>query len=153
MAKAKNKDSVKTSYTDEDLKDIMLKSLFADSNFRISFKDDMESCMRCWDILQNDKEFYKKYKDVIAMKISGMEEEVITGRIFNTVPTKADRNGSFDIAPGFLKLAELQNARFKWILEKRDERYREKQASTQAQALGVLILPEKQAKEIVEPNG
>jgi hypothetical protein len=102
-------------YTDEDLKDIMLQSLFADSNFRNSFKDDMESCMRCWDILQNDKEFYKKYKEVINMKISGMEEEVITGRVFNNVPTKADRSGSLDIAPGYLKLAELQNARFKWI--------------------------------------
>lgn len=147
MAKAKQ---TKTSYSDEDLKQIMLQSLFADSNFRITFKDDLDSCMRCWDILQNDKDFLAKYKDVINMKISGMEEEVITGRIFNAVPTKADRNGAFDIAPGFLRLAELQNARFKWILEKRDERYREKQANTQAQTLGVLILPEKQAKEVAD---
>lgn len=145
---AKAKPVAKTSYTDEDLKQIMLQSLFADSNFRITFKDDIESCMRCWDILQNDTDFLKKYKDVISMKISGMEEEVITGRIFNTVPTKADRNGSLDIAPGYLKLAELQNARFKWILEKRDERYREKQASIQAQTLGVLVLPNKVDKEV-----
>ena len=145
MAKTK---PAKPTYTDEDLKQIMLQSLFADSNFRITFKDDLDSCMRCWGILQNDKDFLAKYKDVINMKISGMEEEVITGRIFNTIPTKADRNGSMDIAPGYLKLAELQNARFKWILEKRDERYREKQAATQPQTLGVLVLPNKVEKEV-----
>lgn len=144
MAKPKQ---TKTSYSDEDLKQIMLQSLFADSNFRITFKDDLDSCMRCWDILQNDKDFLKKYKDVINMKISGMEEEVITGRIFNTVPTKADRNGSLDIAPGFLRLAELQNARFKWILEKRDERYREKTKLQDAVASGAKITIEMPAKD------
>ena len=126
----------------------MLQSLFADSNFRITFKDDLESCMRCWDILQNDKHFLARYKDAINMKISGMEEEVITGRIFNTVPVKSDKYGNMDIAPGYLRLAELQNARFKWILEKREERYREKQASLQAQTLGVLVLPNKVEKEV-----
>ena len=74
MAKPKQ---TKTAYSDEDLKQIMLQSLFADSNFRITFKDDLESCMRCWDILQNDKDFLAKYKEVINMKISGMEEEVM----------------------------------------------------------------------------
>jgi len=144
MAKPK---PTKTSYTDEDLKQIMLKSLFADSNFRITFKDDLDSCMRCWDILQNDKDFLARYKDVINMKISGMEEEVITGRIFNTVPTKADRNGAMDIATGYLKLAELQNARFKWILEKRDERYREKTKLQDAVASGAKITIEMPAKD------
>jgi hypothetical protein len=81
------------------------------------------------------------------MKISGMEEEVNTGRIFNTVPTKADRNGSMDIAPGYLKLAELQNARFKWILEKRDERYREKTKLQDAVASGAKITIEMPAKD------
>lgn len=81
------------------------------------------------------------------MKISGMEEEVITGRIFNTIPTKADRNGSMDIAPGYLKLAELQNARFKWILEKRDERYKEKTKLQDAVASGAKITIEMPAKD------
>lgn len=117
-------------YSDDDLKEAMLYDLFTNSNFRVRFKNDLRTCMRCWDILRLDKEFYKQYCEVITMKLSGMEEDLITGKDLEQIPIKVDALGNQDIASGYLKLAEIKTNRLKWILEKRNEKYSAKHADT-----------------------
>ena len=117
-------------YTDDELKGIMLKDLFSNSSFRVTFKDDMGTCMRCWDIVRSDKEFYKEYTEILNMKLTGMEEDLLTGKVFEKIPTKVDQLGNEDLAPGYLKLAEIQSKRLQWIMEKRNEKYTGKELNS-----------------------
>jgi hypothetical protein len=149
MAKPKTTD--KKTYTDDELKEIMLNSLFSGSNFRKVFGTDLENCMRCWELLRTDKKFYKQYGEVINMKLSGMEEEVITGSVFDNLPTKVDKLGNLDLAPGFLKQAEIQLNRAKWLLEKRNENYSSKDiASAMAEGAQVLVMIPKREDDTSE---
>lgn len=150
---AKPKSSDKITYSDEDLKGIMLNDLFSGSNFRVTFKSDMETCMRCWEILRVDKAFYKQYSEIIAMKLTGIEEDTITGRHMENVHTKVDQLGNEDLAPGYLKMAELQNKRLQWILEKRNEKYSSKDISSAlVEGAQVLVMIPKREDDTSEDS-
>ena len=81
----------KKTYSDEELKQKMLEDIFRGTSFRDTFKDDFETCMRCWDFLRKDKEFKKRYNEILEMRLSGMEEDIISGKILENIPRKVDR--------------------------------------------------------------
>lgn len=136
-------------YSDDDLKEAMLYDLFTNSNFRVRFKNDLHTCMRCWEILRTDKEFYKQYCDVISMKLNGMEEDLITGKDLEHIPLKVDALGNQDIASGYLKLAEIKTNRLKWILEKRNEKYSAKHNDTAVvEGAKVLVMIPKREDDV-----
>lgn len=134
------------TYTDDDLKQAMLNDLFINSNFRARFKDDLVTCMRCWEILRTDKDFYHLYSDVIQMKLTGMEEELIVGKDLENLHLKVDALGNQDVAPGYLRLAEIRTNRLKWILEKRNEKYSSKitEGSAVDGAKVVVVIPKRE---------
>ena len=138
----------KQQYTDDELKDKMLQDIFRGTSFRDTFKDDFETCMRCWDFLRKDKEFKKRYNEILEMRLSGMEEDIISGKILENIPRKVDRQGNVDLAPGYLRQAEAQIERYKWLLFKRNAKYQKQEQTLDADKLKVIVLPEKNKKEI-----
>ena len=150
MAKKKqaDNDSAEVQYTDEQLKAKMLEDVFHGTSFRETFKNDYTNCMRCWGFLRTDKAFKKEYAEILEMRLSGVEEDIITGRILDNLPTKVDRDGNEDLAPGYLKRAEAQIERYKWLLFKRNSKYQKQESTGDGEKLKVLVLPEKVKKEI-----
>ena len=138
----------KKTYSDEELKQKMLEDIFRGTSFRDTFKDDFETCMRCWDFLRKDKEFKKRYNEILEMRLSGMEEDIISGKILENIPRKVDRQGNVDLAPGYLRQAEAQIERYKWLLFKRNAKYQKPDQVLDAEKLKVIVLPEKNKKEI-----
>ena len=138
----------KKTYSDEELKQKMLEDIFRGTSFRDTFKDDFETCMRCWDFLRKDKEFKKRYNEILEMRLSGMEEDIISGKILENIPRKVDRQGNVDLAPGYLRQAEAQIERYKWLLFKRNAKYQKQEQTLEADKLKVIVLPEKNKKEI-----
>ena len=138
----------KKTYSDEELKQKMLEDIFHGTSFRDTFKDDLDSCMRCWDFLRKDKEFKKRYNEILEMRLSGMEEDIISGKILENIPRKVDRQGNVDLAPGYLRQAEAQIERYKWLLFKRNAKYQKQEQTLDADKLKVIVLPEKNKKEI-----
>lgn len=138
----------KKTYSDEELKQKMLEDIFRGTSFRDTFKDDFETCMRCWDFLRKDKEFKKRYNEILEMRLSGMEEDIISGKILENIPRKVDRQGNVDLAPGYLRQAEAQIERYKWLLFKRNAKYQKQEQTLDADKLKVIVLPEKNKKEI-----
>ena len=138
----------KKTYSDEELKQKMLEDIFRGTSFRDTFKDDFETCMRCWDFLRKDKEFKKRYNEILEMRLSGMEEDIISGKILENIPRKVDRQGNVDLAPGYLRQAEAQIERYKWLLFKRNSKYQKQEQTLEADKLKVIVLPEKNKKEI-----
>lgn len=153
MAKRRERStpSAPVVYDDNELKAIMLNDLFLDSNFRDTFRHDLTTCMRCWEILRTDKDFYHDYSRVIEMKLSGIEEDLLTGKYFNKIPTKVDQLGNEDIAPGYLKLAEIKSNRLKWILEKRNDKYNNKELNgTVSDGAKVVVIIPKREDDVAE---
>lgn len=138
----------KKTYSDEELKQKMLEDIFRGTSFRDTFKDDFETCMRCWDFLRKDKEFKKRYNEILEMRLSGMEEDIISGKILENIPRKVDRQGNVDLAPGYLRQAEAQIERYKWLLFKRNAKYQKQEQTLDAEKLNVIVLPSKEKKEI-----
>ena len=138
----------KKTYSDDELKQKMLEDIFRGTSFRDTFKDDFETCMRCWDFLRKDKEFKKRYNEILEMRLSGMEEDIISGKILENIPRKVDRQGNVDLAPGYLRQAEAQIERYKWLLFKRNSKYQKQEQTLDADKLKVIVLPEKNKKEI-----
>ena len=138
----------KKTYSDDELKQKMLEDIFRGTSFRDTFKDDFETCMRCWDFLRKDKEFKKRYNEILEMRLSGMEEDIISGKILENIPRKVDRQGNVDLAPGYLRQAEAQIERYKWLLFKRNSKYQKQEQTLDAEKLNVIVLPEKKKKEI-----
>ena len=138
----------KKTYSDEELKQKMLEDIFRGTSFRDTFKDDFETCMRCWDFLRKDKEFKKRYNEILEMRLSGMEEDIISGKILENIPRKVDRHGNVDLAPGYLRQAEAQIERYKWLLFKRNAKYQKQEQTLEAEKLNVIVLPSKEKKEI-----
>lgn len=138
----------KKTYSDDELKQKMLEDIFRGTSFRDTFKDDFETCMRCWDFLRKDKEFKKRYNEILEMRLSGMEEDIISGKILENIPRKVDRQGNVDLAPGYLRQAEAQIERYKWLLFKRNSKYQKQEQTLDADKLKVIVLPEKKKKEI-----
>ena len=138
----------KKTYSDEELKQKMLEDIFRGTSFRDTFKDDFETCMRCWDFLRKDKEFKKRYNEILEMRLSGMEEDIISGKILENIPRKVDKQGNVDLAPGYLRQAEAQIERYKWLLFKRNAKYQKHEQTLDAEKLNVIVLPSKEKKEI-----
>lgn len=138
----------KKTYSDEELKQKMLEDIFRGTSFRDTFKDDFETCMRCWDFLRKDKEFKKRYNEILEMRLSGMEEDIISGKILENIPRKVDKQGNVDLAPGYLRQAEAQIERYKWLLFKRNAKYQKQEQTLDAEKLNVIVLPSKEKKEI-----
>lgn len=138
----------KKTYSDEELKQKMLEDIFRGTSFRDTFKDDFETCMRCWDFLRKDKEFKRRYNEILEMRLSGMEEDIISGKILENIPRKVDRQGNVDLAPGYLRQAEAQIERYKWLLFKRNAKYQKQEQTLDAEKLNVIVLPSKEKKEI-----
>lgn len=138
----------KKTYSDEELKQKMLEDIFRGTSFRDTFKDDFETCMRCWDFLRKDKDFKRRYNEILEMRLSGMEEDIISGKILENIPRKVDRQGNIDLAPGYLRQAEAQIERYKWLLFKRNAKYQKQEQTLDAEKLNVIVLPSKEKKEI-----
>lgn len=138
----------KKTYSDEELKQKMLEDIFRGTSFRDTFKDDFETCMRCWDFLRKDKDFKRRYNEILEMRLSGMEEDIISGKILENIPRKVDRQGNVDLAPGYLRQAEAQIERYKWLLFKRNAKYQKQEQTLDAEKLNVIVLPSKEKKEI-----
>lgn len=137
--------------SDKALKKEMLDLLFQNKSFRIVYKDDRDTCMRCWNLLQSDKDFRNEYNDILKMRIYAREEEVITGSLFSGLPLKVDNLGNADIAPGYLRQAEILTKQAQWLLERRVAAYSPKLDVTQeGNPLGVVILPHKTAVKTIE---
>lgn len=135
--------------SDKVFKEVMLNALFNGSSFREVYKDDRTSCIRCWDILQNDEKFRKEYNKVLDMQIAGKEEELASGALFKDLPTCVDKLGNIDLAPNYVRVAELKAKQAYWLLEKRVSEYSKKiDVNASGSPLGVMILPNKLPKEI-----
>jgi hypothetical protein len=138
--------------TDEQLSVWMLQCLINRTTFRKELSDNIQAIIRCYKILTSNLEFSKQYKDLMYYRIDEIEEDVLTGDDLDLdmIPKKYDKYGNADLAPGYLRRAELAMKNKQWILERRNKLYQAKSQqdiTTDGQALNAVILPGKAPKQ------
>lgn len=110
--------------TDDELKDLMIQCLVMGTTYSRKFQDSPELKVRCWELLSSDKEFEKKYQEMLHMHLKVAEEKLLTGEFLDNIPQTVDKLGNVDLARGHLRKAELEMKRLQWLLERRDSRYK-----------------------------
>jgi hypothetical protein len=132
--------------SDEDLKAYILESVCEGKTYRKQFRKDYKTLIRIIDLFNKDIEFNKTYKSLLDMRISEVEECVLNGTFLEDIPTVVDKLGNIDLAPGYLRLAEMQHKRAHWILERRNAAYMNKtqqDITSEGKQLGCVIIPSK----------
>lgn len=68
---------------------------FNNSNFRVRFKNDLHTCMRCWGRFSVlTRSFTSSIVDVSYYEVNVMEEDLITGKDLEQIPLKVDALGN-----------------------------------------------------------
>lgn len=138
-------------YKDKDLREIILLAVYEGTTFHKKHSGDFNLINQCYQFLARDANMRKEYDAALEMYDRFAEDSVLTGSILDDIPTRVDKLGNVDLAPGYLKRAELNLNRLRWILEKRNKKYKSNIVEDMGNGPGSLcaiILPPKNEKDI-----
>jgi hypothetical protein len=138
------------SYSDEELKQYILDSVTLGSNYRKQFRSNYTLLLRVMGLFSADGDFTRAYEKILATRIEDMEEALLNGTYFEDIPQRVDKLGNVDLAPGYLKMAELKAKAAQWALERRNKKYRtqvQQDITSNGEALNAIVLPAKQPKD------
>lgn len=90
--------------------------------------------------------FYEFWNEIEELRMESIEDELITGRIWDHVKTKVvvDANGNEDIAKGHLSLLDKRVKLMQWILEKRNKKYQFRETIETGKP-NIVIMPTKES--------
>lgn len=90
--------------------------------------------------------FYEFWNETEELRMECIEDELITGRIWDHVKTKVvvDANGNEDIAKGHLSLLDKRVKLMQWILEKRNKKYQFRETIETGKP-NIVIMPTKES--------
>ncbi len=131
-----------SDYTDDELKNFVINCMMTGSNYRKAFKSDYLTLLRVVNLLSTDPVFAKAYRDLLEHRLQHMEEDLLNGTYLEDIPQKFDKLGNADLAPGYLKLAEMQIKNAQWMLERRNKKYQPKANLADALEAGAKIIIE-----------
>lgn len=139
-----------SEYSDDELKNFVINCMMTGSNYRKAFKSDYLTLLRVVNLLSTDPVFAKAYRDLLEHRLQHMEEDLLNGTYLEDIPRKFDKLGNEDLAPGYLKLAEMQIRNAQWMLERRNKKYQarmQQDITSNGEALNAIVLPAKQPKD------
>lgn len=92
-------------------------------------------------------------KELDPIRLDELEDMLFCGKIWNEVARKVKvyDDGTADILPGELRLAQAREKSIQWLLEKR--KYNQEQKQEYVPKLGVVVIPQKEMLSKIEQDG